>query len=220
MRLNTIMVVDAETTGLDVHDEKTHMVQVACLGLDPATFETIPGSEFCEYLRPPDFSQLSDRAMGVNQIPLDTLARAPEPEIVMQKFVQHVRAYNPKGKSQWTAPHAAGKNIRNFDLPLLNRYFKKTKGATDSKGVPNVFDSHIQFDLDDDVIRWLVLTGRVESYSMDNLRLYFGLPKPNRHDALDDVRDEARLLVSFLRIYVQAAPKIEFRGRLAPRVGG
>ena len=53
------------------------------------------------------------------------------------------------------------------------------------------------------------------SYSMDFMRDYFGMSKDNAHDALQDVKDTANILIKFLKMQRNLSKKIKFEKAFA-----
>ena len=51
--------------------------------------------------------------------------------------------------------------------------------------------------------------------SMDSMRDLFGMSKENAHDALQDVKDTANLMIGFMKLYRRVAPKIKFEKAFA-----
>ena len=47
---------------------------------------------------------------------------------------------------------------------------------------------------------WFENNAEVNRYNMDYLREYFGMPNDNAHDALQDVKDTANILIRFLKL--------------------
>ena len=50
---------------------------------------------------------------------------------------------------------------------------------------------------------------------MDSMRDLLGVPKDNAHDALQDVKDTANLLIAFMKLYRKMSPKIKFEQAFA-----
>ena len=50
---------------------------------------------------------------------------------------------------------------------------------------------------------------------MDYLRDYFGMDKENAHDALQDVKDTANLLIKFMRLQRSLLKKVKFEKSFA-----
>ena len=50
---------------------------------------------------------------------------------------------------------------------------------------------------------------------MDSMRDLFGMSKENAHDALQDVKDTANLMIGFMKLYRRMAPKVKFEKAFA-----
>ena len=50
---------------------------------------------------------------------------------------------------------------------------------------------------------------------MDTLRERMGLSTENAHDALQDVKDTANLMIKFMKLHRRIAPKIKFEKAFA-----
>lgn len=206
-------MLDTETNGLQT--DTLQLLQVACVAIDPQKLALVPGSEFDSYCRPTDWATLDDtpdrkRALEINGIQKADLEAAPGPHAVMKAMRDHVKKFT-KGAMR---PHAGGKNIRAFDLPILDRYCREA-GIEDKDGRNPMFDSRVQYDIEDHLEYWFRHTDELPSLSMDNVRDYFGISKQGSHNAVKDVKDEAWLLVKFLKLYRTLLPKIPFRGAAA-----
>lgn len=207
-----IVVFDFETWSLDT--ARCEVVQVACLAMDYRSLKVVPGSEFSSYIKPLDRDNFDQRAIDVNGITHAKVEDAPELEAVWGRFAEHVYRYNPRGKSPFTAPIPAGKNILKFDMPIYERLARKYK-TTDSGGKPNLFHERIDFDVEADLRRWFGHTDEMENLKMDTLRKYLGLPKEGAHDALVDVRQTAMLLASFHGLYRKSGKRVKFKDAYA-----
>lgn len=209
-----VFVLDTETNSLCTNT--LQLLQVACVAFDPVKLAIVPGSEFASYCRPTDWATLDDtpdkkRALEINGIPRAELENAPSPHAVMKAFRDHVKKF-ARGVAR---PHAGGKNIRTFDLPILDRFCREA-GIADKDGFNPMFDRRVQYDADDDLERWFRhVEGEMPSLSMDNVRDYFGISKVGAHNAVKDVQDEARIIMKFLQLYRTLLPRIPFRGALA-----
>jgi DNA polymerase III epsilon subunit-like protein len=211
-----LFVFDFETNGLSFETDRTVIpIQVAGLALDPTTLKVIPGSEFESLMRPEDMATLDDNpekkgALAVNKKRPEDIAKAPTVEVVMRRFASHVKQYQ-KGVRR---PYAAGKNIRSFDLPLLDRVCRDHSFA-DKDGKNSLFDRRIQFDIEDDLHRWFGFGDVLPNMKMDTLRGFLGMDKTNSHDAGKDVAQTAWFLAKILRLYRELQPKIKFAGSAA-----
>ncbi len=207
MNLNNVIVFDLETGSKD--PATTQMLEIAAIAIDPIKWVPIHGSEFVSLVKPDDESKLEPQAMAVNKIKIEDLRRAPSSKIVMDSFKEHIRRYGGKTSSPFTAPYPAGKNIRDFDLPIINRYCIKHK-IYDSNKVPNLFNRKWSIELEDDLFRWFGQTNITDNLSMDTVRTYFGIDKEGAHRAIIDVRQTAWLICKFQKFYREQSKKIGF----------
>jgi len=98
--------------------------------------------------------------------------------------------YNPK-KSQWNAPYPCGMNINNFDMIIL-------KTLNERYNISKLFN-YETFDLRERLFTSLIWDTSLKSRSMDNIRKHFGMSSENAHDALQDVKDTAKIIQRFLK---------------------
>lgn len=202
--MNYFVVFDFETDG--VNPETCQPVQLACIFIDPYNLEIVEGSEFCSYMKPIGIDTddyLTDDVRktvqwhsnnmncSVEEV-LEIWKNAPLQKNVWENFVQHINKYNPK-KAQYSAPVAAGMNIRNFDLIIAKRLNEQYK-------VKKLFSYEV-VDLRELFFYSLVWDTGLRSRSMDKMRDYFGLKHVNSHDALQDVKDEAIFVCRYLQFF-------------------
>lgn len=211
LKKNNIVVFDFETWSR--FPEKCQVVQVACCAIDYVRLQVIEGSEFSTLIRPLDMNDYEDQAIKINGLTPERVSAAPPLEVAWSRFAEHVRQFNPRGKSPFSAPLAAGKNIRSFDLIISDRLCRKFKDV-DKGGKPNLFHSRYSFDIEEDLYRWFGHTDELPSFAMDDIRPYFGLSSDGAHDALVDVRQTAQLLLRFLQLYRSMSKKVRFRESL------
>ena len=55
----------------------------------------------------------------------------------------------------------------------------------------------------------------IKSISMDNMREYMGLSDENAHDALQDVKDTANIMIRFMKFYRGLASRTKFEKAFA-----
>jgi exonuclease I len=67
----------------------------------------------------------------------------------------------------------------------------------------------------DNIWMWMENNADVKSLSMDSMRDLFGMSKENAHDALQDVKDTANLMIGFMKLYRRMAPKVKFEKAFA-----
>lgn len=216
MNENVLLVFDFETAGALSHGPhgldagKVHPIQIACVALHPRKLTVIPGSEFESMMRPPAGAKLNPKALEVNKKTPEQVWAAPETPVVWERFAAHVRKFNPKGASPFSAPIPCGKNIRNFDLPIV-QWLCEQHGPTDKAGRQSLFHNRIQLDLEDFLWTWFENSEDLANYAMDTVRPFFGLSNENSHDALVDVKQTALLVRLFLQLHRNLHPKVQFR---------
>ena len=79
-----------------------------------------------------------------------------------------------------------------------------------TKQQQKLFSPIFKIDLMDHIYCWFENNQDVKSYNMDYLREYFGLSKDNAHDALQDVKDTANILIKFLKLQRNLLRKRKF----------
>jgi len=217
VNVNNIVVFDFETGGdiaykngvLDA--SRVVPIQIACLALDPRKLHVIEGSQFCSLMRPPKGTPLNPKALEVNKLTPEQVWAAPgDWETVWKRFAHHVQRFNPKGSSPFTAPIAAGKNIRNFDMPIV-QWLCDQYGFVDKGGKQTLFNQIKTIDLEDFLFHWFEGNDELPNYKMDTVREYFGLSSEGGHSADVDVDQTATLIRKFLYMYRNLSPKVKFR---------
>lgn len=213
--MRNIVVFDFETGSVDINT--LEILQIACLAIDPISLKIIPGSEFNSLIKPVGGCSLrvgclEQGALNVNKITLEQLESAPKRSIVMKKFVEHVEKFGKGFKK----PYASGKNIRTFDLPILNRILKE-EGLGDKSG--NIFDARVQIEIEDDLLRFFGVSDELPNLKMDTIRHYFGMDTSTAHDAKTDVLQTAWLVVKFLKLYREIGKRVTFKNS-AKKDGG
>lgn len=204
--MKNIIVWDTETGGIDI--KKCELLEIACLAINPISLKIIPGSEFVSLLKPKNGGKLEDgvidqKALDVNGKTLAELKNAPDRKLVLKKFVEHVKKF---GKG-WQKPYSGGKNIRTFDMPILDRVLQE-EGLEEKGGL---FDNRVQFDIEDDLIRFFGHDEELPNIKMDTIRTYFGMSTDSSHSALFDVQQTAWLIVKYLKLYREFRNRIKFK---------
>jgi DNA polymerase III epsilon subunit-like protein len=155
------------------------------------------------------FDPVEEKALEVTGRTRDDIATGPMPKTVWKKFVQFVNKFNWKGTG-WTAPIAAGYNINSYDMPIVERMCQAFGPTDEKKGRQNLFNPIFTMDMMPHIYCWFENNADVKGYSMDYLREYFGISKDNAHDALQDVKDTAKILIRFLMMQRNLSKKIKF----------
>ena len=100
-------------------------------------------------------------------------------------------------------------------MPIVERMCEQY-GPTHSKtGRQGLFNPIHKVDLMDTVWMWMENNPDIKSLSMDSMRDLLGMDKTNAHDALQDVKDTANLLIAFMKLYRKCAPKVKFEKAFA-----
>lgn len=221
MNYRDIIVFDFETTGRDPN--KCQITQIAAVAIHARKLTLQPGGEFNSEVRPiiddekaiaAGFDPIEDEALEVTRKTREGLAKAPLPKTVWKKFAKFVDKYNFKGTS-FTAPIAAGYNINGYDMPIVNRYCQMYGPIDDKRNRQKIFNPIFTMDLMQHIYCWFENNADVKGYSMDYLRDYFGMSSENAHDALQDVKDTANILIRFLKMQRNLSKKIKFEKAFA-----
>lgn len=227
MLTKKICVFDFETDGSDPFT--CSPVQLAAVMVDPIKLEIIPDSEFEIKFKPEvlekdkDFEYKTDildfhakvKGCKASDILLDWHTY-PKQEQSWNQFIAYLEKYHCRSskKSCFSAPISCGYNIQRFDLPIIQRLSEKYKNLNKEKK-SNLFYPRDILDLMNLMFYWFENNNDIKSYSLDNMREYFGISKEGAHDALKDVEDCAKILIRFLRLHRNLAQKIKFKEAFA-----
>jgi DNA polymerase III epsilon subunit-like protein len=220
-----IIVFDIESDGKN--PTLCSIVELASVTINGRTLKIIPDSIFHIYMKPSGIERddYLNRVTGyteqettqdcinwhAKQLDIDAeqilenWKQNVDEKTGIEQFINHVQKFN-WGKKMWTSPLAAGQNIRNFDIPIIQR-------VCDKYDVKYPFWKRDVVDLMDLSFYWLShVKDAPKSFSMDNLRDYFGLKGDGAHTAIQDIEDTAQLLIKFLKLHQTLAGKIKFKG--------
>ena len=205
MSYRDYIVFDFETGSRN--PQKTQPTQIAALALDGRNFK-LKGT-FNSEIRPilddekameKGFDPLEDEALRITGKNREDLAKAPMPKTVWKKFVNFVNQYNWKG-TQFFAPIPAGFNIIGFDMIIVNRMCKAYGPYDKDRQQQKLFNKIYKVDMMDNMFMWTEGDPAIKSISMDSLRDRMGLSKENAHDALQDVKDTANIMIKFMKTH-------------------
>jgi hypothetical protein len=174
-------------------------------------------------MRPLDMDNLEPRALEINRKTKEELEEAPLQEVVWKQFATFCAQFTLGGKSDgWSAPIAAGYNINNYDMPIVQRLCESYK-MLNKEGYQSIFHNVHRHDLMPIITHWFNGQKEPVRYNMDALRDYFGLSKENAHDALQDVLDTAAILSRFMKLTrtlqnPDKKPRITFKNAFAEAV--
>jgi DNA polymerase III epsilon subunit-like protein len=200
-----IICFDFETGGRNPH--KCQPTQIAALALDGRNLKL--KGQFNSLMRPiinddeaiaAGVDPLEDEALKITKKTREELAKAPLPKTVWAKFVQFVNKHNWKGTS-FFAPIPAGFNILGYDMHIVNRLCKQYGPWDEKRECQGLFHQIYKIDMMDNVFMWTESDPNVKSISMDSLRDRMGLSKENAHDALQDVKDTANIMIKFMKTH-------------------
>ena len=199
------IVFDFETGSRN--PRKTQPTQIAALALDGRNLK-LKGT-FNSEIRPilddekaieMGFDPLEDEALRITGKNREDLAKAPMPKTVWKKFCNFVNQYNWKG-TQFFAPIPAGFNIIGFDMIIIDRLCKAYGAYDKERQQQKIFNKIYKVDMMDNMFMWTEGDPAIKSISMDSLRDRMGLSKENAHDALQDVKDTANIMIKFMKTH-------------------
>ena len=221
MNYKDIIVFDFETGSRNPH--KPQPEQIAAVAIHGRKLTIQPGGYFESLIRPElddekaiemGVDPIEDEALAVNGKTREELAKAPSAKTVWKKFANFVNKYNWK-KTPYFAPIPAGYNIIGFDLPIVQRLCEQ-HGPVDKKtGKQTLFNKIHKIDMLDTVWMWMENNPDIKSLSMDSMRDLLGMSKENAHDAMQDVKDTANLMIAFMKLHRRIAPKVKFEKAFA-----
>lgn len=198
---NKIAMLDLETTSEDPN--KCGIIQLACLIVDPRTFEPYNDGVFNTLVRPNEVT-ITEKALEITRRTMEEINAAPQEKIVWASFVNFMCKF-AKGKTEWDMPIMAGHNIANFDRIIINRMTEKYK----SKAL-----FHPVYMIDTMQLSWYWFESRedIEKYGLDYWRhkLNLSAESTNKsHDALQDCHDTLDLFRRYMKLSRMAAPKLQ-----------
>ena len=223
MNNNTLIVFDFETGGRN--PLRCQPTQIAAIALHSRKLTVEPGGIFNSEIQPilddekaiaAGLDPLEDKALEITRKTREGLAQAPPPKIVWQKFTQFVNKFNYKNSS-FTAPIPCGYNINGYDMPIVQRMCA-LYGPVDKTGRQDLFSPIWKIDLMDLVFAWTESNPDVKSRRLTSIMDFLGMPaedKLNAHDALQDVKNTANILIKFLNYHRSLATKTKFEKAFA-----
>ena len=200
-----IIVFDFETGGRDPNT--CQVTQLAALAIDGRNFR-LKGEFNSEVWAETDEDEavrkglgpIEDGALKVTGKTRGQIAKAPKPKAVWKKFCAFVDKYNWKGTS-FFAPIPAGYNILGYDMIIVDRLCKEYGPWDESRKKQKLFHQIYKIDMMDNYYMWTEGDPSVKSRSMDAIRDRMGMDTDNAHDALQDVKDTANLMIKFMKTH-------------------
>jgi exonuclease I len=230
MNNNKICIFDFETDGSN--PDSCSPVQIAAVMLDPVSLSIMDGSEFNINFKP-EVLEKDDNYEYTTDI-LDFHAKVrnsskaeilkewkqyPKQDHSWQLFVNYLQNYHSRTtkKSQFSAPIAAGYNIHRFDLRIIDRLSMKYKNVN-KESRTDLFYPRDTVDIMNLMFYWFESSNELSSYSLDNVRKYFGISGEGAHDALKDVKDCAEILIRFMKLHRNLSSKVKFKNSFLEKV--
>ncbi len=189
-------------------------IQIACEAIDFDNLRVVPGSQFCSMMRATSRDVIQAEALNVNKKKPDDIMAAPDRETVWKRFVEHVKKFNPRPGSPYTAPIPAGYNIRGFDMPIIEGLCRKW-GPADKNGRQTLFNQMSMVDILQDVHRFFAHRPEdLPDMKLDTVRKYVGLSREGAHDAGVDVAQTSALVIKFIKLYRTLGERVSFKDSL------
>lgn len=200
-----IICFDFETGGRDANT--CQPTQIAAIALDGRNLK-LKGTFNSEIRAEVDdekaiaagLGPIEEGALKVTGKTREEIAKAPQLKTVWKKFTAFVDKYNWKG-TPFFAPIPAGFNIIGYDMKIINRLCKEFGPWDEKRGEQQLFSKVYKIDVMDNVWMWTEGDPSVKSISMDSLRERMGLSSENAHDALQDVKDTANIMIKFMKTH-------------------
>jgi len=200
-----IIVFDFETGGRDPNT--CQVTQLAALALDGRSFN-LKGTFNSEIWAEVDddkavkkgLAPVEEGALKVTGKTREQIAKAPKPKVAWKKFCAFVDKYNWKGTS-FFAPIPAGYNILGYDMIIIDRLCKEYGPWDETRQKQKLFHQIHKIDMMDNYWMWTEGDPSIKSRSMDSIRERMGMSTENAHDALQDVKDTANLMIKFMKTH-------------------
>lgn len=215
---NDIIVFDFETGG--VNPKVCPAIQIAGLVIDSRRLEPYPDGVFSSMMRPPDNEMplIGQKALDINKKTIKEIEEAPAQKEVWENFSKFVKKFS-KGRGFYNNLIPAGKYIRGFDLIISERLCRSYGPWDKTDDCQDLFHRKVILDADDMLYMWFEgTTDELKNLKMDTIKPYLGMKGDSitkGHDALQDVKDTAAIIIKFLKLHRGLFPKIKFRNSFA-----
>jgi DNA polymerase III epsilon subunit-like protein len=226
MNYNTFIVFDLETGGRN--PLKCQPTQIAAIAIHSKKLTIEPGGIFNSEIQPifddekaiaAGFDPVEEKALEVTRKTREQLLKAPPAKVVWPKFAEWAKKFNYKNSS-YTAPIPCGYNINGFDMPIVQRMCE-LYGPLNKDKKQDIFNNIFKIDMMDIVFMWTENNPDIKSRSLTSMVEYLGLSEnnsesiSNAHDALQDVKNTANILIKFLNFHRKLAAKTKFEKAFA-----
>jgi DNA polymerase-3 subunit epsilon len=157
---------------------------------------------------------IEEEALKVTGKTREQIALAPSLKTVWAKFTEFVNKYN-WNKTTFFAPIAAGYNIIGYDMIIVDRLCKQFGPYNEDRKQQTLFNPIYKVDMMDNIFMWTEGDPSIKSISMDNLRKRLGMSSDKAHDALQDVKDTANIMIKFMLAHRNVYKKMEIDNAFA-----
>lgn len=220
MNSNRIIFFDFETGSK--YPKRTQPTQLSAIAIDARTLSFTKNDIFNSEIKPilddleamdKGLDPIQDEALEITGKTREKLAEAPELSVVFPKFVEFTRRY---GSGGWKAPIAAGYNITNFDMIIIDRLAEEYGFVDKEYGKNNIFHPRDIWDLQKLLGMLTENMPGVHSLSMDSMRELFGFPQHGKaHDALYDCIEGSLLMIKVLNFFRRSLSKTKIEGSMS-----
>ncbi len=216
MNTNNIIILDLETGGSNPYT--CEVTQIAACLVHPKTLEI--SNFFNTECRPENMDNLEEDALRITGKTKEGLAKAPLLKEAWSNFREYIK-FN-SGKNKYSRPIRAGYNILNFDNVILDRLCAKF-GDIDCDGRQNLFSDFISIDMmpimwmlteNDDMLKKFSANNKA-NIKFDTICKWLGLSTSGAHDALIDVKREAKVIVRFMNWFRKLIKNTTFEGTMS-----
>lgn len=181
---NHYVIYDLETG--DSNPYTTEPIEISAIVVDCNTLEK-KDVIFNQVVLPTDWTLVKDEALKVNKITREEIMeKGVAQEIVFKEFVNFCRQFQ-KSNNKWDGLIPVGFNIVGFDNIIMDQLCFRYNWL--DNGRPRLFHPSHRFDVMDMLKLWFHNNDELPSYSLDNVREFFGIKQDNAHRALSDVED-------------------------------
>lgn len=134
---------------------------------------------------------------------------------VWKEFCQFVNRFN-RGGTVWNAPVPIGMNIKNFDMPIIERLAKEFDGPLDKEGRCSLFNRRFMLDLLDVSFLWFENQAKPAKYNLGALLEHLGLSTEGAHTSSIDVENAGNLLMRYLTLHRTLYKRVTWRQKEEP----
>lgn len=185
---SNICVLDFETTGLDPHT--CDPTQLAALIIDPRTLDILgEWHSLCK----PNMALVTAEVLEKTHLTTEALEAAPEQSIMWEGFSQWYKNYITYTDNKKNYPIIAGHNIAGYDLHILDRLINKYETGR--------FRSMFFIDTMQQFFMWFENSNALPGYKQDQILEHIGLSNKQSHNAVEDVRANAQIVIKLLKLH-------------------